>query len=102
VTPAVTPGEGIILASPSKNTSSTTGCFYIVDNLQQLAVTAGNGGYGDSAGTANSAGPPPVTGSTNEAPAAPGTYYGVGPQTGGKCNASATMSVPSGWKTGGF
>jgi len=90
--PAVTPGEGIILASPSKNTSTTTGCFYVVDNLQQLAATAGNGGYGDSAGTA---------GTKTEAPAAPGTYFGSGPQTAGKCDASATMTVNN-WKTGGF
>jgi len=94
VNPVVTPGMGIILASPSKNTSATTGCFYIVDNLQQLAATAGNGGFGDSGNTTS-----PYQ--TNEAPAAAGTFYGTGPQTNGKCDASNAMTVNN-WKTGGF
>ena len=78
-----TNGNGVILASPSKNAN---GCWYIVDNLTSISTVSGNGLYlatGQGAST------------TTSAPTNSGTYYGY--QTGSSCAANAT-SIPSGIK----
>jgi len=85
-------GQGIVLASPSKNNNT---CWYAVDNLQALTASAGNGAYGATTGTAAS---------LNAAPATAGTYYSTGAQSGTPkgCDATAAITVTKTWSTSGF
>ena len=78
-----TNGNGVILASPSKNAG---GCWYVVDNLAAITTVSGNGLYlATGQGAA----------STTSAPTNTGTFYGY--QTGSACQANAT-TIPSGIK----
>ena len=85
-------GQGVVLASPSKNGSK---CWYAVDNLFPLTAAAANGAYGATTTTA---------GSATAAPSGAGTYYTSGTQTsaGGNCNASVVPIGAGTWKTNGF
>ncbi len=68
---SVTPGNGIILASYSKNNST---CWFVIDNIGTVTATA-NGGF---AGTG--------------VPLAAGTYYGSAAND-ATCNAASAASV---------
>jgi type IV pilus assembly protein PilA len=83
-------GEGVILASPSKNGNT---CWYAVDNLQAITANAGgNGAYGTTAVAA---------GSATQAPSGAGTFYSHGPMqvVGGVsvCNSNAAITGASTW-----
>ena len=86
-------GQGIILASPSKNGNT---CWYAVDNLQALTVPAG-GAWGTAA---NATVPYALT----AAPTAAGTFYSTGAQSGTPkgCDATAAITVTKAWSTSGF
>ena len=77
-----TGGNGIILASPSKNGGS---CWYVVDNVNPVTGGAGNGLYRVAGAT---------VASTVSAPTTAGTYYGYST---GSCNAGLT-TAPAGLK----
>ncbi|HZM55000.1 MAG TPA: prepilin-type N-terminal cleavage/methylation domain-containing protein [Acidimicrobiales bacterium] len=78
-----TDGNGIVLASPSKNNSR---CWYVVDNIAVVAGNATtNGGYVDT--TAGG-----IAGSTTSAPTKAGTFYGMAK---GTCNPSVN-TFPTG------
>jgi len=86
-------GQGVVLASPSKNAKK---CWYAVDNLQVLTAAASNGAYG---GTAIPAG------DATDAPSGAGTYYNSGSETStsGNCDASVVpIGAGTTWKTNGF
>ncbi len=79
-------GNGIVLASPSKNAS---GCWYIVDNIGFVTGNASsNGMYTDTTVS------PGVKTSATSAPTAAGTYYG---KSTGTCNASNTALTGAVW-----
>jgi len=79
-----TDGNGVILASPSKNANQ---CWYVVDNLAYVSGNATtNGGYTDTTAS------PGVAGTATSAPTKAGTFYGVAR---GTCNASNT-TFPTG------
>jgi len=77
-------GNGIILASPSKN---NTGCWYIVDNINFVTGGSANGLYIDTTAT-----PGVGATTTTSAPTKAGTYYGFSK---GTCNAGATAAPAS-------
>jgi type IV pilus assembly protein PilA len=83
-------GQGVVLASPSKNGSK---CWYAVDNLQVLTAAAANGAYG---GTAIPGG------DATDAPSGAGSYYTSGSQTSSACDASVVPVGAGTWKTNGF
>ena len=94
-------GNGVILASPSKNNNT---CWYASDNLS--TVTPGAGGAPD---TIYGAAPGAANGSATTAPVGPGTWYSEVPKsTAGSCNAnaapSANFAAAGGqpWRTHGF
>src|SRR5664280_525066 len=76
-----TDGNGIVLASPSKNNSR---CWYVVDNIAAVGVTS-NGPY-VTAGSTN--------GSATSAPTVAGTFYGKSVQS--SCNASGPLPTGTG------
>ena len=86
-------GQGIVLASPSKNGNT---CWYAVDNLQALTAPAG-GAYGTAANAT-------VPYSHASAPTAAGTFYSTGAQSGTPkgCDATAAIAVTKDWSTSGF
>lgn len=78
-------GNGVILASPSKNNNQ---CWYVVDNINNVAGNAStNGGYTDTTGA-----PTYSPGSTTSAPTKAGTFYGMAK---GTCDATST-TFPTG------
>jgi type IV pilus assembly protein PilA len=87
-----TNGQGIVLASPSKNGPK---CWYAVDNLVALTAAAGNGAYGATTD---------ATGTATTAPSGAGTWYSSGTQTsaGGNCAANVAPIGASAWKSNGF
>ena len=82
-------GEGVVLASPSKNGKT---CWYAVDNLTNIGTA--NGSYGAALAP---------TGSATAAPSNAGTFYTSAPQTATGCDASAAPTAAvTPWKTSGF
>ena len=75
-------GNGVILASPSKNGNA---CWYVVDNVNPVTTVAANGLYRVAAADITS---------TTSAPLTAATYYGYST---GTCDASTT-AAPAGLK----
>jgi len=80
-----TGGNGVILASPSKNGNS---CWYVVDNINFVTGGAANGLYTDTTAT------PGIIGNATSAPTKAGTYYGMSTNA---CNASALTLTGAVW-----